>query len=46
MHAKWLAPGGWMSVETERGEAIDPRGLVIEATRDVGRAALTLFRLS
>jgi 16S rRNA (guanine966-N2)-methyltransferase len=46
MHAKWLAPGGWMSVETARGEAIDPNGLVVEATRDVGRAALTLLRLS
>jgi 16S rRNA (guanine966-N2)-methyltransferase len=42
--AGWLAPGGWMSVETARGDTVDPLGLVIEATRDVGRAKLTLLR--
>jgi 16S rRNA (guanine966-N2)-methyltransferase len=42
--AGWLAPGGWLSVETSRDNAVDPRGLTIEATRDVGRAKLSLLR--
>lgn len=42
----WLAPGGWMSIETCRGDTIDPAALSVEATRDVGRARLTLLRLS
>jgi 16S rRNA (guanine966-N2)-methyltransferase len=44
--AGWLAPGGWMSVETDRKDMIDPAGLEIAATRDVGRARLTLLRKS
>jgi 16S rRNA (guanine966-N2)-methyltransferase len=44
INAGWLAPGGWMSVETARGDSVDPLGLIIEATRDVGRAKLTLLR--
>jgi 16S rRNA (guanine966-N2)-methyltransferase len=42
--ASWLAPGGWMSVETARGEAVDPGALEVDAARDVGRARLTLLR--
>lgn len=43
--AGWLAPGGWMAVETHRGEAVSPPdGWQIEAERDVGRARLTLLR--
>ncbi len=42
--AKWLASGGWMSVETSRGDAVDPAGFTIEAVRDVGPARLTLLR--
>jgi 16S rRNA (guanine966-N2)-methyltransferase len=42
--AEWLALGGWMSVETSRGDDVDPCSLKIEATRDVGRARLTLLR--
>jgi 16S rRNA (guanine966-N2)-methyltransferase len=42
--ADWLAPGGWMSVETSRDDEVDPVGLTIEATRDVGRARITLLR--
>ena len=42
--AAWLARGGWMSVETGRGESTDPGALAIEATRDVGRARLMLLR--
>jgi 16S rRNA (guanine966-N2)-methyltransferase len=44
--AGWLAPGGWMSVETGRGDEVDASGLAIEAIREVGRARLTLMRLS
>ena len=42
--AGWLAPGGWLSVETERGEAVDPQGLLVDVTREVGKARLTLLR--
>ncbi len=42
--ADWLAPGGWMSVETSRADTVDPDGFTVEATRDVGRARLTLLR--
>jgi 16S rRNA (guanine966-N2)-methyltransferase len=42
--ADWLASGGWLSVETERGQAVDPQDFVIDAARDVGRASLTLLR--
>ena len=43
--AGWLAEGGWMAVETQRGDTVSPpSGWEIEAERDVGRARLTLFR--
>ena len=42
--ARWLAAGGWMSVETSRAESVDSGPFTIEATRDVGRARLTLVR--
>jgi 16S rRNA (guanine966-N2)-methyltransferase len=43
--AAWLEPGGWMAVETQRGDAIvAPEGWEIEVERDVGRARLTLLR--
>ena len=44
--AGWLAPGGWLSVETERKDKVAPSGLEVEATRDVGRARITLLRRS
>lgn len=40
----WLAPGGWLSVETSRGEVVDPGELALDDARDVGRARLTLLR--
>jgi len=40
----WLASGAWMCVETSKNDSVDPQGLCIEATRDVGRARLTLLR--
>ena len=44
--ASWLAPGGWMAVETERGASVDPGPLTVDAERDTGRARLTLLRLA
>jgi 16S rRNA (guanine966-N2)-methyltransferase len=42
--AEWLAPHGWMAVETARTDPVDPGSLKIDTTRDVGRARLTLLR--
>jgi len=43
--AGWLVEGGWMAVETQRGDAVEPpSGWEVEAERDVGRARLTLLR--
>jgi 16S rRNA (guanine966-N2)-methyltransferase len=42
--ADWLAPGGWLSVETARGDAVDPLDYRLEVERDFGRAKLTLLR--
>ncbi|MCF2513593.1 16S rRNA (guanine(966)-N(2))-methyltransferase RsmD [Sphingomonas sp. G124] len=45
--AQWLAPCGWMAVETERGDEVSPPdGWTIEVERNVGRARLTLLRRS
>lgn len=45
--AGWLAAGGWMAVETQKGDSVTaPKGWTIEATRDVGRARLTLLKRS
>jgi 16S rRNA (guanine966-N2)-methyltransferase len=42
--AGWLTLGGWLSVETERGEPVEAGELVLDTARDVGRARLTLLR--
>jgi len=43
--AGWLPSGGWMAVETQRGDAVEPpTGWEIDAQRDVGRARLTILR--
>ena len=42
--AAWLADGGWLAIETARGEDVDPGRWTIDATRDVGRAQITLIR--
>ncbi|WP_155264433.1 16S rRNA (guanine(966)-N(2))-methyltransferase RsmD [Sphingomonas segetis] len=42
--AGWLAPGGWLSVETSRGDDVDPRGFALDTVRDIGRARVTLLR--
>src|SRR4051794_30803902 len=33
--AKWLAAGGWMSVETSRDDEVDPAPFVTDTVRDV-----------
>jgi 16S rRNA (guanine966-N2)-methyltransferase len=43
-NASWLARGGWMSIETSGKDLVEPGELVIDTTRDVGRARLTLLR--
>ena len=42
--AGWLTPGGWMSIETSRDDSVEPGEMAVEATRDVGRARVTLLR--
>jgi 16S rRNA (guanine966-N2)-methyltransferase len=42
--AGWLAPGGRLSVETERRDAVDPGDLSPEADRQIGKARITLLR--
>ena len=44
LQSDWLAPGGWLAVETERGDSVDPLGLMLEVERDIGRARITLLR--
>lgn len=40
----WLAPGGWLAVETQRGERVETTDFTISVERDTGRARLTLLR--
>lgn len=42
--AEWLAPGGWMSVETSSRDNVDPWAFEVDTIRDAGRARLTLLR--
>lgn len=42
--AQWLAPGGWLSVETKRGDDVEPVTLEIDTVREVGSARITLLR--
>jgi 16S rRNA (guanine966-N2)-methyltransferase len=41
----WLPAGGWMAIETHRGDSVAaPPGWEVDTERDVGRARLTLLR--
>ena len=42
--AEWLAPGGWMAVETSRRDGVEIAAFTFDAVRDSGRARLTLLR--
>jgi 16S rRNA (guanine966-N2)-methyltransferase len=44
IRAGWLARGGWLSVETHRGETTAAGELEIDSVRDVGRARVILLR--
>jgi 16S rRNA (guanine966-N2)-methyltransferase len=44
--ANWLAPGGWMAVETARDDPVDPCEWARDAERPVGRSRLSLVRRS
>jgi 16S rRNA (guanine966-N2)-methyltransferase len=40
----WFAPGAWLSLETGHDQSPASAGFTLEATRDVGKARLTLLR--
>ena len=40
----WLAGGGWLAIETEAKDAVDPGGWTLDTDRRVGRARLSLIR--
>ena len=42
--ADWLAAGGWLSVETDRRDPVDPADYDVEVEREIGRARITLMR--
>lgn len=42
--AGWLARGGWLSIETKRGDNVEPDEFLLDNARDVGSARLTLLR--
>lgn len=42
--SNWRAPGSFVAIETARGDPVDPGAMTVEATRDTGRARLTLLR--
>lgn len=42
----WIGPDSWVSVETGHSETVEVAGFAIDADRKVGKARLTLFRLS
>jgi len=46
VRADWLAPGGWLSVETNRADTVQAAGLELDAERQIGRARVTLLRQS
>lgn len=44
VNAGWLARGGWLSVETSKGDVVEPAELALDTSRPVGRARITLLR--
>jgi 16S rRNA (guanine966-N2)-methyltransferase len=44
LEAGWLAPGGWMAVESARKDKVAADGLDLVVERDVGAARITLLR--
>jgi 16S rRNA (guanine966-N2)-methyltransferase len=42
--AGWLAPGGWLAIETARGDPVAPGNFRLDTDRDTGPARLTLLQ--
>ncbi len=42
----WIAPGAWISLETSGKEEVELKGFTIDTTRDIGKARITLIRLT
>lgn len=42
----WTDASTWISIETDRREDVEVKGFTIDASRDVGKARLTLLRAS
>ena len=42
----WTDASTWISIETDRREDVEVKGFAIDASRDVGKARLTLLRAS
>lgn len=42
----WIGPATWISLETARDEDVTLKGFVVDATRNVGKAKLTILRLA
>ena len=42
--ARWIEPGGLISIESDRLDIACPPGLIVEATRRFGKAHIHLFR--
>ncbi len=42
----WIGPATWISLETARDEDVALKGFVVDATRNVGKAKLTILRLA
>ncbi|MGL5839806.1 MAG: 16S rRNA (guanine(966)-N(2))-methyltransferase RsmD [Sphingorhabdus sp.] len=40
----WIAPGAWISLETDKREDVAIKGFTIDTTRDIGKARITLLR--
>jgi 16S rRNA (guanine966-N2)-methyltransferase len=40
----WIGPATWISIETGRDEVLAVKGFEVDATRDVGKARITLLR--
>lgn len=41
--ADWLLPGGWLAIETDAKEEVEPGPFKLEVSRKVGRARVTLL---
>ena len=44
--ADWVAPGGWLSIETDAKERTEPGPFTLVVDRKVGRARVSLFFLA